>query len=92
MSDSQENQDEVFNAVPNPRLPTGNYENLSFYYSYPTMTYCQFPSGTATYQAPSQTNVFYFSAPRPNGNYFPVADAYPSFPYTPCLFPNTSFD
>lgn len=40
--------------------------------------------------APLQTNVIYIARQKPGSTYYAFPDAYSSFPYMPCVYPNTS--
>uniref|UniRef100_A0A6C0K597 Uncharacterized protein n=1 Tax=viral metagenome TaxID=1070528 RepID=A0A6C0K597_9ZZZZ len=61
--------------------------------SYPTpmnRTLQPVPAFQSNSNSPLQTNVIYIARPKPGGTYYAFPDAYSSFPYMPCVYPNTS--
>jgi hypothetical protein len=66
------------------------YETQSWYYNSPNCTYSKYPLNNGVFIPPTQTNVFYFIPEQSSSTYYKYPNAYPAFPYMPCVFPNTS--
>ena len=79
-----------FNFTPIPKKYITPYETQAWFYNTPSCTYSQFPTKQSFFAPPQQTNVFYYLPEKSSSTYFAYPNAYPSFPYTPCVFPNTS--
>jgi hypothetical protein len=67
-----------------------SYFPLGYYYSFPESTFCQHFNSTNN-STDNQHYVYFFKRPmNQNQNYQSFDNAYPSFQYVPCYYPNTS--
>lgn len=80
----------------NPLTHNNNNNNTRENYKPPTYpkpldrTLRSVPAFDSNNQSPLQTNVIYIARAKPGGTYYAFPDAYSSFPYMPCVYPNTS--